>query len=363
MLTRGGLRFVTVWSAVILLFYALGGYAGVRQLQYYKTETEKTRLAAIGGAPAGPDAQPSGSQLTQGRKPVEVTTGININHIGEFSVKESGWAADFDIWFRWTGNGISPGESFRVVNGEVDSREKIEAYLRNGERYERYRVKARLMKFFDPDRFPFSDETLVIQIEDAVHGPETLRYIADETDSGINSSGIPGYLKIEKTAVLINTHDYGSRLGKTGLSNADTVVRSRLVFIMLVYLPSTAGYLRMSQALFASVAIAFIVFFIKPIYVDPRFGLGIGAVFAAVANNISVQAALPPPVQVTLLQMVYAVGLITIFLTLVQSAISLYILDTLGNERLYRLFDKASFTVFLAGYTAVNLALPIAASV
>jgi hypothetical protein len=58
---------------------------------------------------------------------------------------------------------------------------------------------------------------------------------------------------------------------------------------------------------------------------------------------------------------VNAIGLVTIFLTLVQSAISLYILDTMGRERLSRFFDKVSFAVFLIGYAVVNLLLVFAA--
>jgi hypothetical protein len=59
--------------------------------------------------------------------------------------------------------------------------------------------------------------------------------------------------------------------------------------------------------------------------------------------------------------MVNAIGLATIFLTLVQSTISLYILDTMGQEKLRRFFDKVSFAVFVAGYGVVNLLLPLAA--
>jgi len=117
----------------------------------------------------------------------------------------------------------------------------------------------------------------------------------------------------------------------------------------------------MFQALFASIAIASIVFFIKPIHVDPRFGLGVGAVFAAVGNNIFVGTILPPAEGITLTAMVNAIGLATIFLTLVQSAISLYIEDTMGQETLRRFFDKVSFVVFLVGYAVVNLMLPLAA--
>lgn len=342
--TQRGWRFVAIWSASILLLYFISGYAGARQLRQYKSMTEKTPLAA--------SILPSGGPAQPGQKPVEVTIGIYINNIGEFAIKESSWAADFDIWFRWKGAWINPGESFRVVNGEVESREKMGAHIRDGTRYERYRVKARLTKFFDSGRFPFRDEALTIDIEDAVHGPEALRYVPDRAGSGLSAPGIPNFLKIKQSAIEI----------RPGLPDGGMEARPHLVYTMLVGLPSKAIYMRLCQALFASVAIAFIVFFIKPTFVDPRFGLGVGAVFAAVANNISVQEALPPPVQITLLQMVYAVSLITISLTLVQSAISLYILDSLGNERLYRFFDKASFAAFLIGYTAVNLALPIAAS-
>jgi hypothetical protein len=109
------------------------------------------------------------------------------------------------------------------------------------------------------------------------------------------------------------------------------------------------------------VAIAFIVVFIRPIHVDPRFGLGVGAFFAAITNNILVGTSLPPVGRFSLTAMVNALGLATIFLTLVQSTISLYIEDTMGREKLRRFFDQVSFAVFLIGYTATNLLLPLAA--
>jgi hypothetical protein len=109
------------------------------------------------------------------------------------------------------------------------------------------------------------------------------------------------------------------------------------------------------------VAIAFIVFFIRPIHVDPRFGLGVGAFFAAIANNIFAGSSLPPITRFSLISMVNTLGLATIFLTLVQSTISLYIEDTMGREKLRWFFDKVSFTVFLIGYTVTNLLLPLAA--
>jgi hypothetical protein len=360
-ITPRAYRLVALWAAGILLLYAVGGYMGIRQLQRHKAETEKVRQAMI-GTPTTEQVVPLSKQILPAwSKPVDVHVGMYINSMGEFAVKESAWAADFDIWFRWSGDGIKPGENFQVVNGQIDQRDKKDAYVAGGQHYERYHVKARLTKFFDASRFPLSDQGLTIQVEDGAHKAERLRYIADEQESGVNRSGVSQALKITKLLAMVKVHNYGSRRGDPRLSSDTADVRSRFVFGMLVSPLGSVLYVKMFQALFASIAIAFIVFFIKPIHVDPRFGLGIGALFAAVGNNIVVGSMLPPVEGISLTAMVNMIGLATIFLTLVQSTISLYIEDTMGQERLRLLFDKVSFIVFLVGYGFVNLMLPIAA--
>jgi hypothetical protein len=360
-ITRRAFWFVALWAAGILLLYAIGGYLGVRGLQGYKAETMKMRQMRIEAATTEPGTPAPEIKMPPGAKPVDVLVGIYINRIGEFSLVQGAWSADFDIWFRWIGDGIRPGDNFQVANGEIDQREKTDASASGEEHYERYRVKARLTKYFDPSRFPFGDEALSIQIEDGANRAETLRYIVDERSSGISLPGLPSNLRVTESLIGVKLHSYGSGRGDPQLLAGPTEVHSRFFFAMIVLPPSKGLYVKMFQALFASVAIAFIVFFIKPIHVDPRFGLGIGAVFAAVGNNIFVGTLLPQSDRITLTDMVNATGLATIFLTLVQSAISLYIEDTMGLEKLRSLFDKVSFAVFLIGYAAVNLMLPLAA--
>ena len=360
-ITRRGYHFVILWAAGILLLYGISGYIGVRTLQGYKVETEKFRQAWIESTTTELGVRTPDIKIPSEAKPIEVLVGIYINRIGEFSIKEGGWSADFDIWFRWTGNGVKPGENFNVVNGQVDLREETQRYVKGSEHYERYHVKARLTKHLDPSRFPFSDEALTIQVEDEIHGAETLRYVADEPGSDIYRIGVPQRLKIAKSFVTVKLHSYGSGRGDPRLPVRAADVHSRLIFAILGSAPSWGLFGMMFQALFASVAIAFIAFFIKPIHVDPRFGLGVGAFFAAVGNNIFVGTMLPQTEGISLTNMVNAIGLGTIFLTLVQSTISLYILDTMGRGMLRRFFDKISFVVFLIGYAVVNLMLIFAA--
>jgi hypothetical protein len=358
-INRAGYSFVALWAVGLLLLYGIGGYFGVRTLQEYRAQTEKRREALIASQTIEPGTK--APEISISKKPVEVRVGIYINRIGEFDLREGGWTANFDIWFRWSDARIRPGETFQVVNGEIDQREKMETFARGGERYERYRVKARLTTFFDPSRFPFSDEGLNIQVEDGVRGEEKLRYVADERGSGISPQAISPNLAITKSLAMVKYFSHGPGQDDPRLPPGTAEVHSRFIFGMFVSMPSWPIYFKNFQALFASLAIAFLVFFIKPTHVDPRFGLGIGAFFAVIANNILVGSLLPPQGRFSLTAMVNALGLATIFLTLVQSTISLYIEDTMGQGKLRRLFDKVSFAVFAIGYTATNLLLPLAA--
>ena len=132
------------------------------------------------------------------------------------------------------------GTILRLSTVRSIRREKKEAYVRGREHYERYRVKARLTKFFDTSRFPFSDQGLTIQMEDGTHGAERLRYVADEQESGINRSGVPRSLKITKSLMTVKLHSYGSRRGDPRLSAGTADVHSRFIFAMLVSPPSLA---------------------------------------------------------------------------------------------------------------------------
>jgi hypothetical protein len=274
-ISRAGYAFVALWAAGLLLLYAIGGYSGVRTLQGYRAETEKSREALIESQTIEPGIK--APEIRVSKKPVDVHVGIYINRIGEFDAREGGWTANFDIWFRWTDGRIRPGETFQLVNGEVNEREKRETYVRGGERYERYQVKARLTKFFDPSRFPFSDEGLTIQVEDVARGEEKLRYVAEERGSGISPLGISPNLAITKSLATVKYYSHESARDDPRIPGRTPEVYSCFIFAMLGKIPSLPIYLKNFQALFASVAIAFIVFFIRPIHVDPRFGLGAGA--------------------------------------------------------------------------------------
>jgi len=349
---------MALWGAGLVFLYVVIGFFCVRQLQEHRAQTEAARQEWRRVATSATGATVPQTGAASEGSPLNVSTGIRVRRIGGFSLKDAEWTADFDIWFRWSGEGVHPGETFDVVNGDIQRRDKMEAWTRDGQNYERYRVRARMTAQIDPSRFPFSDEELPIEIQDNCRDLATLQYVADENGSGLAPDALPQSVTLKRTAVTATTFQTGREKGPSGRREA---VHSRLVFAMLVMPVSTSLYLMMFQALFASVAVAMIVFFVPAKYDNTRFALPVGAFFMAVANNIFVSSLLPRADGITLTNMINGLSLITIFLILVQSTISLYMAGPRGWERLSRVFDRVSFAVVFPCVVGLNLLLPWAA--
>jgi hypothetical protein len=359
-LPRWGRKFL--WTSALLLtaiFAALGLHTvgTVRQLRAEALERHVARMDPKGvekGRTAAED------ELPPGAKPRQVKVGIYLDGIASISLLDSEWSPVFYIWFRWQGDDIDPGESFNIVEGEIENKTLLSKKVENGERYALYLVQAKVTKFFNTSRFPVDDHLLTLAIEDGSLTWEQLEYVADAEGSNISSRvKMPGY-KVLKSAMVVKPHAYKSSFGDPSLPPSTRRTYSQLIYGIWNGRTGYGPYLKVFVGLFAAAAIALLPFFIKPTQVDPRFGLGVGGFFGAVANTLLSASLVPDSGILTLMDMVNGVGAITIFLTLVQSTISLHLYDTLGEEALSRAFDRLSFVVFAAGFAVINLLIPLA---
>ncbi|HMA06698.1 MAG TPA: hypothetical protein VKP68_02480 [Ramlibacter sp.] len=356
-------QLVALWAVAVLLAYAVFGYFAVHTLENYAVGTRALRASmavspTVGAAPA---ASPAAS--TSGPASQEVLVGARLNRISDVAPTEGAWTADFTLWFRWDDPALSPGKDFGLVNGQIIQQDKLTSVARGATRYEEYHVVARMSQAFDALRFPFGEDVVVVRIEDKGHGVDRLRFVADRQGSTVAPEGMPPNLDLSQPLVAVKTRVVPPRPAEPDSASVSGDERSRSQFIFGAVLePKGLNIaLRLFQALLVSVAVALLALFIKPIMIDCRFGLPIGAFFAAVSNNSMVSSVVPRAAGRTLSDMVTTLSLLTIFLVLVQSVIALYVFDTLGREQVVRKFDRISFVVILVGFLVVGVLLPLAA--
>jgi hypothetical protein len=361
-LTPAGRRFLAAWSLLLIGLFAAAGVLLFSVERGHKLESVLQQRAQIDREAAEPGLTAAESGLPQGARPVEVTIGIYVERIIALSVKDFEWKVEFYIWFRWKGDQVRLQDQFDVVDGTIETVKQLRDQADGELHYELYRVVAQVTKFFDVARFPCDDHLLTINVETPSRRRDELIFLADTENSAVSSRvRVPGYA-IDRLVALEKPHAYKTGRGDPNIPPGVKTTHSQFRCGIKIRRPDAGLYVKMFQALFVACAIALLALFIKPTDVDPRFGLGVGALFAGVANSYLTNSLVPDTGTMTLADMVNGIGIAVILLSLVESTISLYLFDRRGDERLSQQFDRLSFWIFLVEDVALNAVLLLAAA-
>ena len=350
------------WSIGLALVYIIAGLILVPAQYRSRIETIERHRARFDPQATEPGMTDADFKTTANFKPILVTVGIYVDRVVDVSIRETSWTVDFHVWFRWTGHAINPSEGFQVVDGWIESSEEQIDRVVGDEHYVRYRVIAKITKLFEISRFPCDDHLLTINIENPKYLRDELLFVPDNESTGISSRAKISAYEVYKIAATEKPHSYGTSLGDLQIPKGEKLTYSQFKYGLWIQRAGWGFYIKMFQSLYVAVAIAMLALFIKPTNVDPRFGLGIGGLFAAVANSYISNSLIPDTGIQTLADTVNFLGIASIFLTIFQSTFSLYLYEFRGKEALSRRLDLVSFVIIGVGYISLNILLPLMAS-
>jgi hypothetical protein len=349
-----------VSTVVLVLFFAIAG--SILSWSQWQAKHEDREIQTQLMDPAAQDPGITAAEETATAAATRVQVGVYVDRIMALSIKDTTWTAVFDLWFRWQGDLGNPGEDFVLMEGNIVSKEKLVEYNDADGHYIRYRVEATFTKPFRVTRFPADDHLLTLALESGGTVRQKLLFVPDEESTRVSSRvSVPGYL-VTSSKGIEKAHSYKTTRGDPRLPAGMKSTFSQYRFGITLERAGWGLYLKMFQALYVAVGVALLACFIKPTDVDPRFGLGIGALFAAVANSYLVGSYVPDTGEFTLADVVNAIGILTILATIIESTVSLYLYDRRGEEALSRKLDRVSFSIMLPCFLGVNLLLLIAAS-
>ena len=279
--------------------------------------------------------------------PRTVTLGIYVHQINAVNLRDNSFTADFNVWFRWKGDGPDPLKSFELSNGKVDLQEKGFRSSVGDEHYATCRVIATFTQFWNLSAFPLDDHILELAIEDQLED-HLLRYIADAENSALNPKArVPGWT-LGKPIVAIATNVYSTNYGDTSLPTGHESTYSRFVFEIPMKRPGYGYCLKLFVGLLVATMLAFATFFVEPDN-DSRLSLGVGAVFAAVASEYIVAACLPATNVLTLADALHILALATIFTAIAESIAALRLLRA-GRTALAHQLDRWTFRFLGAAF-------------
>lgn len=361
-LPRGKRLFLLGWGVFIALVYVAIGITAVSVVNGERIASQQGHhirmtpgLVEPGQTP--PDPIPETGDFTP------VTTGLYLDGIETMSIRDSFWTPTFYIWFRWNGDrALNPGANFRLVDGSITRKDlQDEHYGADGTNYQRYRVTARMTKFFNTTRVPRDSHQLNIYVEDTRLDASRLRYVADPA-TGISSRvRISGYTVSRRAEQVAKTHTYRTSYGDPRVEAGTSRTFSMYTYGVGIARSGSGVYFKVFIGLFAGMALAFASFGLRASDAGPRFSMVAGSYFGAVANSYLAGSLIPSSGQFGLVEYVTFLGLFTIFFSLIATIASIYLWAIRGDKELSRGFDLVTVGVAGLGYVAVNIILPLSA--
>jgi hypothetical protein len=281
-------------------------------------------------------------------QPAQVRVGAYVANIQDVNFKDGRVTMDFYVWFRWKPDerlaDYKPLESVELTNGEIKGKGSVVEKTQDGMMYASMRITARVYKTWEIDLFPFDRHDILVHLEDSRFDAGQLEFVPDKENSQLGDELALAGWKFSRfdirSAPKVYDTNYGE-IGRLGLQSS----YSRASILVELRRDGTGPAVKLLMIAGIATLVAFVAFMIKPSNVDPRFGLGIGSLFAVAASALIVASTVPDSAVLTIADKVHILAMWLIFASLVQSAFSLKWAEA-GRHQLYRRVDAWSLLLF-----------------
>lgn len=257
------------------------------------------------------------------RPPVieKVVVGVYVIGIHSIDIKAGTVDLDLYLWLRTRGE-RNLLESIEIMNGTITGKASYTRKKVGDETYHSTRISIKTFQNFDLRRFPLDKHNIMLLMEDSEEDNVTLQFVPDVGNTKVSKSVmLPGW-QVGKAEISVNPYTYDTNYGDLSIGE-NTSIFSRVAISLPIDRNGIGYFFKLFGTMFLAAAVAFLSFFIRPDDLDPRFGLGVGGIFAVVASNFVLTSMLPETHQVTMGEALLLLTMVSIFLAILESVISL----------------------------------------
>ncbi len=277
-------------------------------------------------------------------EPQPVYVGVYLNDVINVDLKSNTYVADLYLWFRWQGK-KDPSSTFEFINAFekwTHMAQKIyeTPQVKNGWNYQILHVNGSFHHPFLLNNYPLDEQKIMISIEDSFQNGDGIEYIADKASSSFRKEiEVPGW-KILNQELNSYPYTYPTNFGFLE-GTGDREQYSRFDYNITITRHKKLYLFKMLLPIFIVLLCALVIYFISPVYSDSRLALCITALVSAVAMHITVSADLPSVGYLVLIDKIYNLSYLTIFLSLAETVFIIYLKDK-GQLNLGLKVDKIS---------------------
>jgi len=285
--------------------------------------------------------------------PDTVKVGAYVISVHDIDFHNKEYTVRFWLWLLYDNLEFDFPSQIDIPNAKQIDKPDVIMDMVDGKMWQLMKMKCAMKHNWRVGDFPFDKQHLVIHIENSIYDQRSLVFVPDDIGSTFDRELTLDGWRIANFKVTTGTHEYTTVFGDP---SSDMLHSEYASFNIKMDIERDAWGLFMK--IFIGMYIAFMIsilsFTTKPSELEPRFGLPVGGLFAAVGNKYIIDSLLPESSSFTLVDSLHAATFMAIFATLLVSAIALRYHDK-GNARVSEKINYYGSRVVVSLYVIINI--------
>ena len=285
--------------------------------------------------------------------PDTVKVGAYIISVHDINFHDKEYTIRFWLWFLYKNPDFDFEHQLDIPNAkEIDEPEVVGDTV-NGLKWVQMKMKCVMKESWYVHDFPFDQQNLRVRVENTVFDKNKLIYKADARHSMFDDiEGMDGW-HIKNFSVSSDTTRYGTGFGDPRPGH-DSQTFSTFKIDMSIEREAWGLFMKIFIGMYIAFFIALVSFFLSPWELEPRFGLPVGGLFAAVGNKYIIDSLLPESPEFSLVDTLHSITFFGILSVLAVSAISLKLFTAEKKEACLR-FDRIGSIFVVSVYVLANI--------
>ncbi len=285
--------------------------------------------------------------------PDTVKTGIYVTSIHDIDFRQKEYTINLWLWLKYKNRDFDFLQNLEVPQAKtvVKSFSTIDS---SGEQiYLLMKLQCVMKDSWKITNFPFDSQKLRLSFENSQFDSKSLVFAADTFGNNYDPRFTLSGWNIDSFDVSVGIKKYETAFGDTSFKTPHSEYSAYKVRIG-IRRDAFGLFWKMFLGMYAAFLIAFVCFFIHADSIEARFGLSVGALFAAIGNKYIIDSALPESSTFTLVDTLHGLTLFFIFAIISASAYALKLMKESKTIKANQ-FDKRAAYIVLIVYVTLNI--------
>jgi hypothetical protein len=285
--------------------------------------------------------------------PDTVRVGAYVISVHDINFHEREYTIRFWLWFLHNNADFDFSKQLDIPNAKtIDAPEMIYDSL-EGKAWVIMKMKCIMKENWNVVDFPFDEQHLKVQIENTLFDKKSLVFLADTAGSKFDDDDAIDGWRIVNFKVSTRENAYQTGFGDARPGHLASTF-SQFYIEMDIERNAWGLFAKIFIGMYFAFFIAIISFAPRPSELEPRFGLPVGGLFAAVGNKYIIDSLLPESSSFSLVDTLHALTFFGIFVTLLISAYLLRVHD-MGKSGQAEKVNKIAFRIVITTYIVANI--------